>query len=553
MKATCLFLAGACLVASASVSNAQYFPEHRWSHGYGDTGTDAAYGVAVDGGGRVILVGSFEGSVDFGGGPLASAGSTDVFVVLYDLYGAPVWSRRFGGGGTDVAYGVVAASFSLGGGNWAYEFTITGSFEGTVSFGGTDLVSAGGSDGFVARLDGAGNHTWSSRFGDAGDDAGHAISPIVPHEVTVAGSVSDAQLGTSDVFIARYNAAGATMWSHTYGGPLDDVGRCISGGVVSGEFRDQASFGGTPLVSAGGADVFVARYDETGAHLWSRQFGGAQDDAGLAVTGTYCTGFFRGTVNFGGGNLTSAGGEDIFLLKLDANGLHQYSRRYGGTGNDAGTGIQLASSNLNIELVGRFAGTVNFGLNALTSAGGTDGFLSLFTDAGANRRNVRMGGTGNDTAHGISDFHLYYPPEGLGYDVAVVGSFTNSMDLGGGPLVSAGGDDAFVVAYSETWLTPVGPSLPDDRLTISSYPNPFNPMTAINYSLPSAGPVTVAIHDVNGARVATLVNGEAREAGPHEVRWRGQSDDGSTVASGVYFARIEHAGAVQSTRLVLLK
>ena len=140
-----------------------------------------------------------------------------------------------------------------------------------------------------------------------------------------------------------------------------------------------------------------------------------------------------------------------------------------------------------------------------------------------------------------------------GYVLVMAGTFRNTVDFGGGPLTSAGADDAFLVLYTESWLTPVGPPLSADRLAISSFPNPFNPMTTISYSLPSDGPVSIAIFDVNGARVATLVRNENRAAGPHEVQWEGRTDAGVPAASGVYFAQVEHAGARQSVRLVLLK
>jgi len=547
-----LLLAGVVLVVSVSSSHSQHFPRHRWSHRAGDTGTDAANGVAVDIRGHTVVAGSFEGTIDLGNGPLISAGGTDVFVVLYDDDGAPVWSRRFGGPGNDAAYGVVTGATYLGSYNWLWEYTVTGAFEDTVSFGGDDLASAGGTDGFVARFDGNGAHVWSTRFGDEGDDVGRGISNIGSHEVSITGAVGDTQLGTSDALIARYDTAGTQLWSHTYGGPLDDVGMSIAGTTITGEFRDQASFGGAPLVSAGGSDIFVAAYDGAGTHLWSQRFGGTQDDTGRSASPPYYTGSFRGTVDFGGGNVISAGGEDIFLLKL-ANGVFQFVRRYGGPGNDAGNAVATSSSNGDIELSGRFQGTVNFGLNKLTSAGGSDGFLSLFTDTGTNVRNVRLGGIGDDTVNGLSDFHYLYIPEAPGYNVAIAGAFTNTMDLGGGPLVSAGGDDAFVVVYDETWLTPVGPGLPASALSITNYPNPFNPATTVRYVVPADGPVTVAIYGVNGERVATLVNHRHHVAGPHEVQWHGLSDSGERVASGVYFAQIEHAGVKQTARLVMLK
>jgi hypothetical protein len=89
-------------------------------------------------------------------------------------------------------------------------------------------------------------------------------------------------------------------------------------------------------------------------------------------------------------------------------------------------------------------------------------------------------------------------------------------------------------------------------LSISAYPNPFNPATTIRYTLPDHGRVTIIIYDANGARVATLVDGE-KEANEYTARWEGRNDSGGAVSSGVYFARIEHGGATRTKKLVLLK
>jgi hypothetical protein len=89
-------------------------------------------------------------------------------------------------------------------------------------------------------------------------------------------------------------------------------------------------------------------------------------------------------------------------------------------------------------------------------------------------------------------------------------------------------------------------------LSISAYPNPFNPATTIRYTLPDKGRATIVIYDANGARVATLVDGE-KEANEYTARWEGRADSGGAVSSGVYFARIEHGGATRTKKLVLLK
>jgi hypothetical protein len=82
-------------------------------------------------------------------------------------------------------------------------------------------------------------------------------------------------------------------------------------------------------------------------------------------------------------------------------------------------------------------------------------------------------------------------------------------------------------------------------------PNPFNPMTTIRYDLPSAWPVTLVIYDVSGRRVRALKSGVMEAAGVRSAVWDGRSDEGSRVASGVYFYRLE-AGPYTSTRRMVL-
>ena len=83
-------------------------------------------------------------------------------------------------------------------------------------------------------------------------------------------------------------------------------------------------------------------------------------------------------------------------------------------------------------------------------------------------------------------------------------------------------------------------------------PNPFNPSTMIELSVPREGRVTVAIYDTRGARVRTLHDG-ALAAGHHAMRWNGCDDGGRAVASGVYFARAAGGGVVATSKLVLAR
>lgn len=114
----------------------------------------------------------------------------------------------------------------------------------------------------------------------------------------------------------------------------------------------------------------------------------------------------------------------------------------------------------------------------------------------------------------------------------------------------------------EPWLTSspmnlatsVGESaLPEGFALAQNIPNPFNPTTRIAYSVPAPGSeIELSVHDSAGRLVATLVSGY-REAGVHEAVWDGRDARGETVASGVYFARMDAPGCSSTKKLILLK
>ena len=85
-----------------------------------------------------------------------------------------------------------------------------------------------------------------------------------------------------------------------------------------------------------------------------------------------------------------------------------------------------------------------------------------------------------------------------------------------------------------------------------NYPNPFNPSTTIAFSLASRERVALVIYDAQGTRVRKLVD-EVRNSGEHRIGWDGRSDDGTAVASGVYFCRMQAGSFSETRRLVLLR
>jgi hypothetical protein len=91
--------------------------------------------------------------------------------------------------------------------------------------------------------------------------------------------------------------------------------------MITGNFLGSVDFGGGPFLSAGGMDIFLAKFDGNGTHLWSQRFGHFNDQSGQSVAfdaswNVITTGYFQGIVDFGGDTLTSAGSSDIFLAKF---------------------------------------------------------------------------------------------------------------------------------------------------------------------------------------------------------------------------------------------
>ena len=301
--------------------------------------------VATDATGNVYVAGYFAGAVDFDAGPsvykLTSTGVYDAFVVKYSPAGALLWARAIGGTGIDYAYGIAVDS-----GGSVYT---TGSFQGTADFdpgvGTTNLTGAGSDDIFVSKLNAAGDFAWARALGGTGTDVAYGIA------VDSGGSV-----------------------------------------YTTGSFQGTADFdpgpGTTNLTGAGYSDIFVSKLDASGNFVWACAMGGGGTDVayGIAVDSggnAYTTGSFSGTVDFdpGGGwtNLTSAGGADVFVSKLNAAGNFAWARKMGGTESDIAYGIAVDSGG-SVYTTGCFGGTADFdpgtGTFNLTSAGVNDIFVS---------------------------------------------------------------------------------------------------------------------------------------------------------------------------------
>ncbi|UQA55527.1 nucleotide-binding protein [Polyangium aurulentum] len=427
-----------------------------WSKSWGDVLTQYARGVDVDGAGNVYVVGDFEGTVDFGGGPLTSlADKSDVFLVKHDKYGNFVWAHRFGDASSQYALGLAVDASGAA--------TITGRVFGSIDFGGGPLQSAGLDDVFVAKLDADGNHVWSERFGSAEAQRGERVdldpagNPVVVGEFAgsmTAGAETITSAGLNDAFALKLDGAtGAPLWATRIGGAGEDqaqgVGIDAQGATfVAGRFSGAADAGGVALSSAGLSDAFVAKLGSSGSVIWAKAFGGADVDQAYdvaveAATGqAVVVGAFSTTINFGGAALTSAGSRDYFVAKLDGLGGHVWSKRFGDA-TDQLVGEVEANVRMSVAVnaqggavvSGSLSGAADFGGGPVKSAGKLDVFVAWLGKGGEHVGSKAFGTAGTQTGLDVAADGPY---------AIVVGRYLGSMSFGFGTHVSLGDSDAFV-------------------------------------------------------------------------------------------------------------
>jgi hypothetical protein len=136
--------------------------------------------------------------------------------------------------------------------------------------------------------------------------------------------------------------------------------------------------------------------------------------------------------------------------------------------------------------------------------------------------------------------------------VTVNGTFSSSVDWAVVALeIKPSSPSAKLAASEEDTPRPLA-AIPADYQLEQNYPNPFNPSTTIAFGIPQAGEVTIAIYNLKGQLICTLVSG-AVAAGRHQVVWDGTDSTGEKVASGVYIYRLEAKGFVANKKLVLMK
>ena len=431
------------LLLAGSLSAQEYSFTRQISAG----GSDFGNAIHVDDENNYYMTGYFSGTLRFSGTTINGAGSGDIFFVKYNQAGSLQWARVGTSGGWNGGRGIG----SDGDGN-AF---VTGRVQETASFDGKTVTSAGGNDPFVAKYSPTGQILWVRNGRGAGDDWAYDVEADDDGNSYATGKFSGSinfdgtsvsASGGEDAFLVGYNPDGSVRWARAFGGSGADVGYGVetdgNGNVyVVGEYVGSATFGSTTINGGGG---FIASWDADGDLRWAKSIGGLRAEK-IVIRGDgelYVVGAFRGTLSVGETSLSSAGAQDIFVLRYNSEGDVQSALRFGGAGRDGDAGFGQSSqvaptSDGGFTLISSFEQSITLGDTTLQSVAKTDIVMARFSAAGDRVWALSAGGDDSDAFVGIgndSDDNAY-----------VFGNFFSStFTIGQANFIRSGFADMFL-------------------------------------------------------------------------------------------------------------
>jgi hypothetical protein len=413
------FISVASLVlASGCTTTGGKLPTVLWTRQFGSSGDVDDIANAVTGNGDIFVAGytqgTFLGQINFG--------IQDAFITSYDAKGQELWKRQFGTSPDTYAKGVALYQGSV---------YVTGYTNGTFP----GQSNSGLIDAFLTKFDASGSILWTKQFGSDSNDYAYGVSTnsggIYISGITYGTLANQKSAGGADIFLCKYDFNGNMVWTRQFGSELNDY--CYSlfadeqGVYVAGVAMGTLA----PYCGLGGSDAFVYKFDGNGNSHWMQQFGSAGNDYANAVTadnsGIYVMGITYGELTA----TKNAGGSDVFLAKLDQSGSFIWTRQFGTSNTDFAWAVSAYGGN--IYLAGYTAGSFTNQFNA----GNYDAFCAKYDSNGNPGWVKQFGSDKDDYAKGI-----FVNSSGIYITGSTLGALIGQKNTGGA--------DAFIVKLGNT-------------------------------------------------------------------------------------------------------
>ena len=388
--------------------------------GGGSADRDAGRGIGVDTNGNVYIAGGYYGPANFGDIDLPDSFSQNFFLAKYDSAGTVQWVQP-GVGSQDV----YSTGLAVDGAGNAYALVFANNGD-TITFGAASVTTPNDFDAnfdasmILVKYDNSGTVQWTRVMGGYGETYATKVAVDSAGNVYVRGgfnttlTIATTNLmvspdSTKNMFIAKFNNAGALLWvRQPAGGNVGEGGVAVdpAGNVyVSGWYESSLNFGGITLTNAGAFDAFVARYSSSGTIQWARQAGGGTNNGAIfgfywdvaldAMTNVYAVGFL---------------GSGATVAKYDAAGTLQWT--YSASSPPASP-VGSVAAKCSVDAAGRcylagwYQGTPTFGASLLQPQGYWNYFLA----------EVGPPTTGCQPAIPIADFNFGVRSNQFGFNI----------------------------------------------------------------------------------------------------------------------------------------
>ncbi len=355
-----------------------------------------AYNIAIDAEDRIYITGSYNGTADFSDDiTLGSYVGDDIFLARYDVDGTCLWARRAGSSSNDEARGIAVSPEG--------DVFITGFVGGsTVRFDPLQITNNNQRQIFVASYDSTGTLNWAKISTGLGQSKSARSISVANDRLFVTGQFSFA-VGEFDglsisntsnsgkAFVMACDLDGNALWANSYGSG-DHEGMGISADTLGNVFMVGRLWGSMylpddTLVSVSSNDDFmILKFDADGNYQWGKSTGSTQRDLSWSAAAdgqgnAYVAVQFLATVDFFGTSLSSSGGEDIAILKMDSEGDVVWAKKAGGNQRDVPLCIhRQAEEPHQLYFGGYYWGIVTYGNTTIDDVANGDAMMISATD-----------------------------------------------------------------------------------------------------------------------------------------------------------------------------
>ena len=466
---------------------------------YGGLENDEGYSVQQTTDGGYIIAGL---SVEFD--------ISDVYLVKTDQFGDTLWTKVYGGISPDEAFSVQQTDDN--------GYIVAGN---SMSFGPSFLSI------YLLKTDSLGDTLWTRAHGWGFMTYCYSVQ-ITSDSCYIIAGISQDYGEAPDACLVKIDANGDILWTQSYGG--DDYDWAYS--VQQTSDNGYIITGFTESYGAGAYDVYLIKTDSMGDTLWTKTYGGPNDEEGLSVQETQDGGYLIAgfTESFG------AGSKDVYVIKTDSIGDTLWTKVIGGSSSDKANSIQEISEEEYI-----IAGyTSSFG------SGNSDVYLIRMFSSGDTLWTRTFGGTESDMGYSVQQtsddgFIIAGQTESFG---------ANSMDV---YLIKTDSLGNFNVTGVENQLDDISPKI----YLSQNYPNPFNPTTTIKFTVENTENTELIIYNIKGQKVKQFSISNPLNAGQvfqSSIVWDGTDQNHNKVSSGVYLYGIKSDNFVNETKkMILLK